>query len=118
MARRTAARTDDNQTELVGILRSLGMCVEITSAAHGGMTDLVVGYGGITVLVEVKDGNKPPSDRKLTPAQTRFHERFHGAITVIESVDQAFKLASEIRRVAAILSPNWDMGAVAYIKKR
>lgn len=117
MARR-AAKIDDNQTELVGILRSLGMCVEITSAAHGGMTDLVVGYGGITVLVEVKDGKKAPSDRKLTPAQIRFHERFHGAITVIETIDQAFKLASEIRRVAAILSPNWDMGAVAYIKKR
>jgi Holliday junction resolvase len=99
----------------VGILRSLGMSVEITSAAHDGMTDLVVGYGGVTVLVEIKDGEKVPSKRQLTPAQVEFHERFKGAITIIENIDHAVKLAAEIRRVAAMVKPNWSMGAAGDI---
>ena len=58
MAARRAAKIDDNQPELVRLMRAMGVSVAITSAAHDGFTDLVVGFGGITVLVEVKDGSK------------------------------------------------------------
>ena len=114
MARR-AAKTDANQQELVEVMRNMGVSVEITSSAHDGMTDLVVGYGGIAVLVEVKDGSKVPSKRKLTAAQVKFHGGFKGAITVIETVDQAIALVNEIRKVAAQVKTNWNMGAVAYV---
>jgi Holliday junction resolvase len=110
---RRAAKVDANQAELVKIMRDMGVSVEITSAAHDGMTDLVVGFGGISVLVEVKDGSKPPSVRKLTPKQVEFHSRFMGAITVIETVDQAIQLVNTIRQVAAKVKVNWYMGAVA-----
>lgn len=114
MARR-AGKIDANQGELVTLLRSLGLSVGITSSAHGGFPDAVVGYGGVTVLVEIKDGSKSPSRRRLTPEQVDFHGRFAGAITVIETPDQAIELANRIRQVAARLGPvNWNMGAVAY----
>lgn len=108
------AKTDANQKELVAVMRKLGMSVAITSNAHDGFTDTVVGYGGVTVLVEIKDGNKPLSRRKLTPAQVDFHGAFKGAITVIETVDQAIELVNRIKQVSASININWDVGAAAY----
>lgn len=113
MARRDA-RTDANQTELVKVLGQLGATVENTSGAHNGFTDIVVGLQGVTVLVEIKDGAKVPSARKLTPAQIEVHDRFTGAITVIETVDQAVMLVNRMREAAERLHGiDWYMGAVA-----
>jgi Holliday junction resolvase len=113
---RRAARIDANQPDLVNIMRGMGASVEITSGAHDGMTDLIVGFGGVTVLVEVKDGSRPPSERKFTPKQVEFHSRFMGAITTIETVDQAIELMNLIRQAAEKININWDVGAVADVK--
>lgn len=111
---RRAAKVDANQAELVKTLRKLGISVAITSSAHDGFPDLVLGYGGVTVLAEVKDGNRPPSERKLTPRQVEFHGEFAGAITIIETVEQAIKLAHRLRVVAALHNNvDWGMGAAA-----
>lgn len=113
MARR-AAKVDSNQAELVAALRQMGLAVEIISSAHDGFTDLVVGFNGVTVLVEVKDGSLSPSRRRLTPAQQEVHGRFHGAITVIETLDQAVALVERMRLAASRLAGiSWNMGAVA-----
>lgn len=111
---RRAAKVDANQSELVKVLRQLGVSVEITSAAHDGFPDLVLGYQGVTVLAEVKDGAKVPSARKLTPAQVIVHDRFIGAITVIENIDQATQLFFRMQHAAQLLHGiSWDVGAVA-----
>ncbi|MCK4621300.1 MAG: hypothetical protein KAT62_03695 [Desulfuromonadales bacterium] len=110
---RRAAKIDANQPDLVKTMRDMGVSVEITSGVHDGFTDLVIGYGGVTVLVEVKDGSRVLSERKLTKDQTKFHGRFKGAITVIETFGQAVALANEIRRVAQQINPVWNMGAAA-----
>lgn len=111
---RRAAKVDENQSELVKLIRKMGISVKITSGAHDGMTDLILGYGGITVLTEVKDGNKPPSARKLTPAQVEFHNEFRGAITVIDTPEQAIELARRIKVVAGKIGRvDWNVGAVA-----
>lgn len=113
MARR-AAKVDANQGELVKYLRSLGVGVEITSSAHDGFPDLVLGYEGVTVLAEVKDGDKAPSSRKLTPAQVDLHDRFMGAITVIESTEQAAQLFCKMQKAAKLLhGMDWSVGAHA-----
>ena len=114
MAIRRAAKIDDNQNDLVELIRAMGVSVAITSAAHDGFTDLVIGFGGVTVLVEVKDGAKEPSRRKLTPPQKIFHGSFKGAITVIESEQQAIELVKRIKTVAASTKANWNVGAKAY----
>lgn len=110
---RRAAKVDANQAHLVDVMRGMGVSVVITSSTHNGFTDLVVGYGDVTVLVEVKDGSKELSRRKLTPDQIKFHDNFKGAITVIETFSQAVALVNEIRRVSAQINSMWNMGAAA-----
>ena len=45
------------------------------------------------MLMEVKDSSKPPSARKLTPAQVIFHAGWKGAIYVVTSSDEALAAA-------------------------
>ena len=92
---RFARRKDENQSPIVGALRQIGVYVHDASASGGGLTDLICVYRGRVVLIEIKDGSKPPSRRKLTPAQVDFHEgcRTHGyVIPIVETVDQALAL--------------------------
>lgn len=82
---RRAARTDANLTEIVNALRAMGVSVHVTNGAW----DLTLGYGGVTMLAEVKDGSKPPSARKYTKAQKAFRDTFTGSIRLITNLDDA-----------------------------
>ena len=42
-------------------------------------------------LIEVKDGRKPPSRRRLTPDEERFALRF--PVVIVESVDDVLRFA-------------------------
>ena len=89
MARR-ASRIDRNQTEIVTAYRGVGATVELTHGQGKGFPDLVVGFRGLTHLVEVKDGEKPPSARKLTPDQVEWHAAWRGSpVHVVKNVDEA-----------------------------
>jgi hypothetical protein len=100
MARRRAARVDDNQGVIVDAFRQLGASCVLSHAAGEGMTDLIIGKHGITVLCEVKDGDKPPSAQKKTPSQVIFHNEFKGAITTVNCVDDVQALISLMLRQA------------------
>lgn len=67
---RYAARVDANQQQVVETLRAAGAYVWII----GLPVDLLVGYNGITFLVEVKDGSK----KHLTTLQRDFFEKWTG----------------------------------------
>jgi len=86
-----SAKKDDNQDEIVEALRKAGCSVAITSHAHSGFPDIVVGFRGVNYLIEIKDGNKYPSQQKLTEAQVKFHDTWFGQISVANSVEQALK---------------------------
>jgi len=89
---RRAAKVDDNQKDIVKALRAIGATVRIVTQGEG-IPDLLVGFRGHTVLMEVKDGNKPPSARKLTEAEQKFFEEWRGGmLAVVESVDDAIAL--------------------------
>ena len=91
---RRAAKVDSNQTEIVAMLRKRGAVVFITSQLKNAF-DLLVGYNGKLYIVEVKDGNKPPSARKLTSGELQCKERFESVgVTyhVINSVEEAIEL--------------------------
>lgn len=81
---RYAKRVDDNHTALVTELRETlpEATVFDASGAGGGFPDLVVGWQGRNYLIEVKDGEKSPSRRKLTPAQEKLHAAWQGQINV------------------------------------
>ena len=77
---RRAARTDDNHAEIVAALRGCGCLVQSLAAVGKGVPDLLVQRNDVLYLLEVKDGNKPPSRRLLTPEQEKFLAagwRFH-----------------------------------------
>ena len=92
-----AAKIDANQTEIVTTLRKIGATVQILSTVGQGCPDLLVGYKGKNYLVEVKDGSKPPSQRKLTPDQVEWHRDWKGQVDVLSSVGEAMLFISTIK---------------------
>ena len=72
---RRAARVDANHAEIVGCFRACGCDVQSLAAVGCGVPDLLVHQRstGKLWLVEVKDGKKSPSERKLTKDQLEFH---------------------------------------------
>lgn len=80
---RRAARVDRNQPEIVAALRNAGAFVQSLAAVGEGVPDLLVGIDGRTVLVEVKDGSRPPSERQLTDQQIEWHAAWPGGRCVV-----------------------------------
>ncbi|ARM83966.1 hypothetical protein [Marinobacter salarius] len=96
-----AGRVDANQPEIVAAFRNMGCTVAITSNVRGGFPDIVVGINGLNLLVEIKDGSKIPSARKLTEDEQIFHDNWRGRAVVVESVDDVVALVNGIQRKAA-----------------
>jgi hypothetical protein len=88
---RRAARVDRNQPEIVQALRDAGASVTPLHMVGKGFPDLAVGRAGMTFLLEVKDGNKPPSRRRLTADEEAFFNSWRGHAAVVESVDDALR---------------------------
>lgn len=87
---RRAAKVDGNQRAVVDALRAAGCTVVSMAALGDGAPDLLVGYQGNTVLLEVKDGAQRPSARKLTPLQEKWHAGWRGRpVLVVNSADEA-----------------------------
>jgi Holliday junction resolvase len=59
--------------QIVTALRAAGATVQSLAGVGKGTPDLLVGYKGQTLLMEVKDGNKSPSARLLTEDQLKWH---------------------------------------------
>ena len=94
---RRANRIDDNQNDIVAALRKVGATVRVISQGEG-IPDLLVGFRGETILLEVKDGNKPPSARTLTPAEKKFFDEWEGGLCmVVKSVEDALELLEGIK---------------------
>ena len=96
--KRRAARTDANQTEIVQFLRDCGATVVSLAMVGNGVPDLLVGWAGENILIEVKDGSKPPSRRTLTPDEQEFYDNWQGHVVVAESVDDVIKMLNEVGR--------------------
>ncbi len=89
---RRAAKIDANQTEIVKALHQVGASVQSLASTGKGCPDLLVGFRGVNWLLEIKDGQKVKSARRLTPDQIEWHESWRGRVYIVESVDQAISL--------------------------
>lgn len=111
-------RTDANQTKVVNHLRKAGFSVAITSSIGNGFPDLVVA-GHIkrtiatgtskdvryrlseyssdtkTVLVELKDPDKPLSQQKLTLKELVFMELWKGEYIKATTAEEIIKLFNQ-----------------------
>lgn len=88
---RRAAKVDDNHAEIVSAFRKFG-CQVLSIAQLKNCADLVVKRGNKVVLVEVKDGTKPPSARKLTPGEVKFHAEWLGSVFVVKDLSDVIAL--------------------------
>ncbi len=87
---RKVAKLDANHSEIVAALRSKAGCTVCSLAqVGGGCPDIIVGYHGRNILMEIKDGSKVPSQRRLTRDEIEWHVAWNGQVAVVESVDEA-----------------------------
>lgn len=77
------ARVDRNQEEIVKALRKVGATVQSLAAVGRGVPDILVGFRRNTYLLEIKDYQKPPSARELTPDQVDWHMAWIGGPCVV-----------------------------------
>ena len=91
-------RVDENQAALVDAFRKLGVKVLILSEVGNGCPDILCAFpNGRMRLVEIKDGSKSPSQRKLTQEQVKFHGEWVGYVSVVSSVGEVMKIVREIK---------------------
>ena len=84
-----AKRVDENQRTIVHTFIALGASVLNLSTVGRGCPDLLIGYRGKSVLVEVKRNDKST----YTEPQVKFMQEWRGgAISRIDSVDAAIRL--------------------------
>jgi hypothetical protein len=86
-------RVDANHREIITALRQVGAVVLDT---HGtpGLLDCLVFWRGVATLVEIKDGRKAASARKLTPAEKDTImqiEAVGGRVAVVDTVEAALR---------------------------
>jgi hypothetical protein len=89
---RRGARTDANHKAIVQGLRGVpGMVVKDLSHVGGGMPDLLCSFRGRLRFLEVKDGAKKPSARRLRATQEKFAEQFPEMTRTVLSLDDALR---------------------------
>jgi hypothetical protein len=100
-----ARRADSNQPEIVEVFRKLGASFQHTHTIPGAL-DGIVGYLGIDQRVEIKDGSKKPSLRRLTEDEQTTFDTWKGrAPVIITSPEEAQDLLAQMRQ-EAIHAPN------------
>jgi len=94
---RRAAKVDANHAEIVKDLRKYGHDVYDMSRVGQGFPDLLVCAHKKWVLLEIKDGSRPPSERRLTEAQQKWHAACRGPVAVVASRDEAIQACEAMR---------------------
>ncbi len=89
-------RIDANQPEIVKALRKIGCFVQSLADIGKGCPDLLVGFRGNWHILEVKDSAKPPSARRLTKDELKWHQKAlqHGPVHVVETIEQAIDIVT------------------------
>lgn len=100
---RRAAKVDANQGQIIAAFRKAGASVKPVHVVKG-FVDIVVGINGRNMLVEIKDGAKVKSKRKLTEMEQDFHNGWKGSIHIVESVDDVAKVLNGIQSQEARLA--------------
>ncbi len=90
-----ARRVDANHAELTKAFRQMGCTVCDLSRVGQGCPDLLVARSGETILVEIKDGSKPPSARNLTTDEFDFHQTWKGVVIIVKNLDEAVEAVNK-----------------------
>jgi len=88
---RRFAKIDDNQRVIVEALRNAGASVQSLATVGKGCPDIVVGFRGKNVLMEIKKDGVSPSRQRLTPDEQAWHEAWKGSVVIVKTADEALK---------------------------
>ena len=94
---RTIAKVDVNQRKIVQALFNIGADVLHLHQLGGGAPDILVGFRGRNYLLEIKDGDKPPSRRKLTPREQQFFDFWPGQAAVVNNIAEALEIIGAVQ---------------------
>lgn len=103
---RKYARQDENHKEVRKAFEAFGCSVCDLSQLGRGVPDILVGFGGLCIAVEIKDSAKPPSARKLTPDEEKFRMNWKGGyrlVTNLEDVAETVKVLENWHRAIRIV---------------
>ena len=92
---RKKGRIDANHSQIVRELRQMGATVLSLANIGSGCPDLLVGWRGKNVALEIKDPTQPPSKRRLTDDEKAFHLAWQGQVAVVETTEEALKILSK-----------------------
>lgn len=86
MSFRRAAKVDANQKEIVKEFRRLGWYALIISQLKN-CCDIIVSKAGQTIAIEIKDGEKPASQQRLSEGEQKFRSEWLGDYELVKSID-------------------------------
>ena len=93
-----AKRTDSTQKTIVQTLERIGAVVHDLSGHGRGIPDLLVGYRGLTVLVECKSSDKA----KYTKAQEEFLTTWKGGMVArVHDLDGVLTLIKTLNNLTS-----------------
>ena len=99
---KTNARIDRNQPAIVQFFR-----VHDFSVLHvhqlKNCVDIMISKGKVTAAIEIKDGLKPPSARKLTEGELKFKNEWQGLWYLCESIDDAHKIMEQMEQYINVI---------------
>ncbi len=94
---RRAARIDVNQPEIVQALRKAGAVVTPIHTIGQGVADLLVSYRQKWLVLEVKDGAKPPSARELTTDERTWIGAQRAPVYIVNGVLEALAVLQTVK---------------------
>lgn len=93
---RQRKRSDINQANIVKELRGLGASVELLSNVGKGVPDLLVGYEGMNILLEVKNVKTSYGKKGLNELQDDWHLKWNGQVATVTTIDEALTTINKI----------------------
>ena len=90
----TTSKKDDNHNEISKFYTDRH-CSVLDTHELKNCFDILVAKDGVTVAIEIKDGEKPPSKRKLTEGEFKFSISWRGKYCVVENLDDAERVYQE-----------------------
>ena len=94
---RRAANVDANQAEIVEKLRKCGVSVQHLHSVGSGCPDLLVGWRGVNILLEIKS-DKTPTKK----CQTEWHLKWAGQSAVVRSFQEAMDVICAVGKVQGV----------------
>lgn len=84
-------RKDTNQDDIVQVLRDIGASVTLLHMVGAGFPDIIVGFRGINILMEIKTDSGT-----LTPAESYWQDNWRGQCCIVRSPEDAIEKLLEL----------------------